>query len=74
MTTIHTAHAASDRLASWLETEYCASVAATMLARNEYFELLEDAMISPALLAQALAAWREHASHTEVLGGLFGTA
>lgn len=67
-------HLASDRLASWLESEYCASVAATMLARNEYFELLEDAMVSPARLAQALTAWREHASHTEVLGGLVGTA
>jgi hypothetical protein len=70
MTAIHTA---SDRLASWLESEYCASVAATMLARNEYFELLEDAMGSPARLAQALTEWREHASHTEVLGGLVGT-
>lgn len=67
-------HIASDRLASWLESEYCASVAHTMLARNEYFELLEDAMVSPARLAQALAEWREHASHTEVLGGLVGTA
>jgi hypothetical protein len=69
-----TATRASDRFASWLESEYCASVAATMLARTEYFELLEDAMMSPARLAQALNAWREHASHTEVLGGLVGTA
>lgn len=74
MTTTHIAHTASDRLASLLESEYCASVAATMLARNEYFELLEDAMVSPARLAQALSAWREHASQTEVLGGLVGTA
>ena len=65
---------ASDRFASWLESEYCASVAATMLARNEYFEMLEDAMVSPARLAQALTTWREHASHTEVIGGLVGTA
>lgn len=64
----------SDRFASWLESEYCASVAATMLARTEYFELLEDAMISPVRLAQALHAWREHASHAHVLGGLVGTA
>jgi hypothetical protein len=64
----------SDRFASWLESEYCASVAATLLARTEYFELLEDAMVSPARLAQALHSWREHASHTEVLGGLVGTA
>jgi hypothetical protein len=71
MTTLHTA---SNRLVSWLESEYCASVAATMLARTEYFELLEDAMVSPARLAQALTTWREHASHTEVIGGLVGTA
>lgn len=67
-------HSASDGLGSWLESEYCAAVAATMLARNEYFELLEDAMVPPARLAQALSAWREYASHTEVLGGLVGTA
>ena len=67
-------HNGSDRFASWLESEYCASVAATLLARTEYFELLEDAMVSPARLAAALSAWREHASHTEVLGGLVGTA
>jgi hypothetical protein len=67
-------HTASDRIDSLLETEYCASVAATLLARNEYLELLEDAMVSPARLAQALTAWRTHADHTEVLGGLFGSA
>ena len=67
-------HTGSDRFASWLESEYCASVAATLLARTEYFELLEDAMISPARLARALSSWREHASHTEVIGGLVGTA
>lgn len=70
MTAIHTR---SDRLASWLESEYCAAVAATLLARNEYFELLEDAMISSARLAEALTSWREHASHTKALGGLVGT-
>jgi len=59
---------------SWLENEYCASVAATLLARNEYFELLEDADTSPVSLVQALHAWRDHAEHTQVLGGLFGTA
>jgi hypothetical protein len=69
-----TTHAASDRFASWIESEYCASVAATLLARTEYFELLEDAMVPPARLAHALSAWREHASHTEVLGGLVGSA
>jgi hypothetical protein len=64
----------SDRISSWLETEYCASVAATLLARTEYFELLEDAMVSPAQLVRALTEWRRHATQTEVLGGLVGTA
>jgi hypothetical protein len=63
-------HSASDRIETWLESEYCASVAATMLARNEYFELLEDAMVPPARLMSAYSAWRRHASQTEVLGGL----
>jgi hypothetical protein len=65
---------AQDGISSWLEREYCASVAATLLARNEYFELLEDAMVSPARLVRALSEWRQHASHAEVLGGLVGTA
>ena len=34
----------ADGIPSWLAQEYCASVAAALLARNEYFELLEDAM------------------------------
>jgi hypothetical protein len=61
-------------LSSWLERQYCASVAATLLARNEYFELLEDAMVSPVRLVQALHAWRQHADHAEALGGLVGMA
>jgi len=64
----------ADRISSWLEREYCASVAATLLARNEYFELLEDAMVSPVRLVRALHVWREHADHTQALGGLVGTA
>jgi hypothetical protein len=63
-----------DGISSWLEREYCASVAATLLARTEYFELLEDAMVSSVRLERALSAWRQHASHTEVLGGLVGSA
>jgi hypothetical protein len=63
-----------DRASAWIETQYCASVAATLQARAEYFELLEDAMTSPARLVKAFGAWRKHASQTEVLGGLVGTA
>lgn len=63
-----------ERISAWIETEYCASVAATLQARAEYFELLEDAMTSPARLVKAFGTWRRHASQTEVLGGLVGTA
>ncbi len=60
--------------ASWIENQYCASVAATLLARTEYFELLEDAMVPSARLDRALCAWRQCVSQTQVLGGLVGTA
>ena len=59
---------------AWLETQYCASVAATLLARNEYFELLEDATVSPIRLAQARMAWQRHAEQAEILKELYGTA
>jgi hypothetical protein len=59
---------------SWLETQYCASVAATLLARTEYFELLEDAMVPPEQLVNALTSWKESAKRAHVLGGLVGTA
>ncbi|MDB6014249.1 MAG: hypothetical protein JWL65_6499 [Gammaproteobacteria bacterium] len=64
----------ADRIPPWLETQYCASVAATLLARNEYFELLEDAMMPPERLVRALSNWKQHANQTHVLGGLVGTA
>jgi len=56
--------------ASWLEVQYCASVAAALLARTEYFELLEDAMTSPVRVIKALNAWRRHATQAEAFGGL----
>jgi hypothetical protein len=65
---------AADKITSWLENQYCASVAATLLARVEYFELLEDAMVSPVRLVKALRSWRKHATEVEVLGGLVGAA
>ena len=61
-------------ISTWLENQYCASVAATLLARTEYFELLEDAMVPQDQLARALSAWRRCASQTHALGGLVGTA
>jgi hypothetical protein len=64
----------AERMGSWLETQYCASVAATLLARIEYFELLEDVMVPPGRLAHALANWKQCAHQAHVLGGLVGTA
>lgn len=63
-----------NRAADGFENQYCASVAATLQARAEYFELLEDAMTSPARLLKAFGTWRKHASQTEVLGGLVAAA
>lgn len=65
---------AANQVSTWIETQYCASVAATLQARAEYFELLEDAMVPPARLVTALSAWRKHASDTQVLGELVGRA
>jgi hypothetical protein len=67
-------HTPADRIAAWLETQYCASVAATLLARIEYFELLEDAMVSPERLGHALTNWKQYANQAHVLGGLVGSA
>jgi hypothetical protein len=63
----------ADRIPAWLETQYCASVAATLLARNEYFELLEDAMMPRERLVRALTTWKQHADQAHVLGGMVGT-
>lgn len=68
------AHTPADRIAAWLETQYCASVAAALLARNEYFELLEDVMVPPKRLAHALTNWKQFANQAYVLGGLVGSA
>ena len=64
----------ADGISSWLENQYCASVAATLLARTEYFELLEDAMVPPEQLVHALTSWEQSAKRAHVLGGLVGTA
>jgi hypothetical protein len=55
---------------SWLEQQICKTVAGAMLARNEFFELLEDATISPVRLARARANWRQHAQRVQTLRSL----
>jgi hypothetical protein len=68
------AHTPADRMSAWLETQYCASVAAALLARTEYFELLEDAMMPPERLVHALTNWKQCANQAHVLGGMVGSA
>jgi hypothetical protein len=55
---------------SWLAQQYCKSVAAALQARAEFFELLEDATISPVRLARARATWRQHTAHAQTLRGM----
>ncbi len=62
------------RPVSWLAQQYCKSVAAALLARNEFFELLEDATTSPTRLARARATWSRYARDAQTLKGLAGTA
>jgi hypothetical protein len=59
---------------SWLEQQYCRSVAAALMARTEFFELLEDATISTARLRRARASWKQHTAHVQTLKGLFAAA
>lgn len=59
--------------ATWIEAQCCASVAAALLARAEYFALLEDAMTSPARLIKALSTWRQHDTRAHAFGGLVRT-
>ena len=52
---------------SWLEQQICKTVAGALLARKEFFELLEDATISPVRLARARANWRRHTEKVQTL-------
>lgn len=61
-------------ISSWLGQQYCRSVAAALLARNEFFELLEDATTTPARISRARAKWRHHAAHVQTIKGLFAQA
>jgi hypothetical protein len=63
-----------NRPVSWLAQQYCKSVAAALLARNEFFELLEDATTPEPRLARARATWAQHARQAKTLKGLAGTA
>ena len=60
--------------AAWIAQQYCKSVARALLARNEFFELLEDATTSPKRLARARATWQQHTLQAETLKGIATTA
>ena len=55
---------------SWLAQQYCKSVAAALLARKEFFELLEDATTSRSRLIRARNTWRQHVQQALTLKGL----
>lgn len=55
---------------SWIAQQYCRSIASALLARKEFFELMEDATVPPAQLARARATWQQHARHAQTIKGL----
>jgi len=55
---------------SWIAQQYCRSIASALLARNEFFELMEDATVSPSRLARARATWQQYASQAQAIRGL----
>ena len=55
---------------SWIAQQYCRSIASSLLARKEFFELMEDATTTPARLEQARATWQQHARQAQTLKGL----
>jgi hypothetical protein len=55
---------------SWVAQQYCKSVASALLARNEFFELLEDATTSQSRLARARATWQQHVRQAATLKGI----
>ena len=59
---------------SWIAQQYCRSIASALLARNEFFELLEDATVSPSQLARARATWQQHTRQAQAIKGLAVTA
>jgi hypothetical protein len=59
---------------SWIAQQYCKSTASALLARTEFFELLEDATVPPSRLARARATWQQHARQAQTLKGFVATA
>jgi hypothetical protein len=59
---------------SWIAQQYCKSTASALLARTEYFELLEDATVPPSQLARARATWQQHARQAQAIKGFAASA
>ena len=55
---------------SWIAQQYCKSIASALLARNEFFELLEDATVSRSRLVRARGRWQQHARQAQTIKGL----
>jgi hypothetical protein len=55
---------------SWIAQQYCKSIASALLARKEFFELMEDATVPAARLARARATWQQHARQAQTIKGL----
>jgi hypothetical protein len=55
---------------SWIAQQYCKSIAGALLARKEFFELLEDATVSQSRLARARATWQQQARQARTIKGL----
>ena len=64
----------TNKSVSWIAQQYCRSIASALLARNEFFELLEDATVPQSRLARARATWQQHARQAQTLKGLAVTA
>lgn len=55
---------------SWIAQQYCQSIASALLARKEFFELMEDATVPAARLARARATWQQHTRQAQTIKGL----
>ena len=62
----------TNKSVSWIAQQYCKSIAAALLARKEFFELMEDATVSSARLARARDTWQLHTRQAQAIKGIAG--
>jgi hypothetical protein len=63
-------HMKTNKSVSWIAQQYCKSIASALLARKEFFELMEDATVPTAQLARARATWQQHTRRAQAIKGL----